>query len=67
MQGPDRKAIAEATDPQAAYNRPYGLAVLRGMQGKNIYQGTVPHAEKVKRRLRAKAARKANRSRRGRR
>lgn len=42
----------------------YGLAILGGLQGKHVYQGTVPEGERARRRAtnrRARASRKASR------
>lgn len=41
-----------------------GLAILAGLQGKHVYQGTVSTADRARRRAanrRARASRKANR------
>ena len=51
--------------PEAKEPTSYSLAILKALQRKSIYLGTVPAAEVRKRRLKvltAKQARKANRS-----
>jgi hypothetical protein len=58
--GRDQVLSAEVEEPTA-----YSLAILKALQRKQMYLGTVPAAEVRKRRIKgrvAKAARKANRS-----
>lgn len=45
---------------------PYSLAILRGLQSKPVYQGTVPAATVAKRRAANRVARASRRMNRGR-
>lgn len=44
------------------YGSPYALAILRGLQDRHVYGGTVGDATKAARRTKNKAARKARRA-----
>jgi hypothetical protein len=41
---------------------PYQLAILRGLQSKHVYQGTVAPAEKARRRAANRVARRSRRT-----
>ncbi len=48
-----------ATIVTSLFDTPYARAILFGLQGKHVYQGTVPEAEVQRRRVNNRAARKA--------
>lgn len=66
--GPNSLATAFLDEAQEAQERdPYGFAILMGLNvtGKHIYGGTVPEAEKARRRKANKVARESRRKNRG--
>ncbi len=65
MSGTYLSEIAEASDRDDFYNRDYARAILMALQGKHVYQGTVPHHVKMRRRAANKVARASRRLNRG--
>ncbi|WP_043654545.1 hypothetical protein [Nocardia thailandica] len=51
-----------AVEREPLLGTPYARASLFALQGKHVYQGTVPDAEKARRRARNRAARKARKT-----